>query len=249
MVHASEYHISVRSSFSLSVAVVGAFAVALIVSLPAFAQINGAPTSVTSPGFGGRSINGPRSSVTSLGPQGFTPRPPLTAAGNRFHHYGRRHHRQDSDFAGPVWYAVPVPYAMDTPVIEDQPYDDDEQYQGGPTVFDRRGSGAQSYIPPVRDAAPAHSGDRSSVDRPSADGSSENPAPPAEPPLPPTSLVFKDSHTLEVGNYAIVGQTLYDLTPGHPRRIPISDLDLEATQKANEDRGVTFQLPQPVQAN
>ncbi len=62
-------------------------------------------------------------------------------------------------------------------------------------------------------------------------------------------LVFKDGHKLEVGNYAIVGPTLFDLTPGHPRRVAFADLDLEATRQQNDDRGVTFQLPPSAQAN
>ena len=69
---------------------------------------------------------------------------------------------------------------------------------------------------------------------------------PEEPPAqnqPETVLVFKDGHQLEVANYAIVGQTLYDLTDGHRRRIPLSDLDLDATSKQNDERGVDFQLP------
>jgi hypothetical protein len=54
---------------------------------------------------------------------------------------------------------------------------------------------------------------------------------------------------LEVGNYAIVGATLFDLTPGHSRKIPISDLDLEATRQQNDARGVIFQLPPSLRAN
>jgi hypothetical protein len=70
-----------------------------------------------------------------------------------------------------------------------------------------------------------------------------------DPPLPPTLLVFKDGRTLEVANYAILGPTVFDLTPGHRRKIPVMDLDLEATRKQNDERGVTFQLPQSVRAN
>ncbi len=62
-------------------------------------------------------------------------------------------------------------------------------------------------------------------------------------------LVFKDGHTIEVGNYAIVGATLFDLTPGHSRKVAIADLDLPSTQRQNDTRGITFQLPQPGQAN
>jgi hypothetical protein len=61
--------------------------------------------------------------------------------------------------------------------------------------------------------------------------------------LPPTELVFRDKHTEEVQNYAIVGQTFWILNADKARKIPIAQLDIPATQKANEDRGVDFQLP------
>jgi hypothetical protein len=60
---------------------------------------------------------------------------------------------------------------------------------------------------------------------------------------PQTVLVFKDGHQLEVQNYAVVGSTLYDLTPGHYRKIAVADLDLNATAKQNDDLGINFQLP------
>ena len=69
------------------------------------------------------------------------------------------------------------------------------------------------------------------------------------PPQIPTTLIFKDGHQLELENYAVVSQTLYDLTPGHSRKIALADLDLPATQRQNDDRGVTFQLPSSAQAN
>lgn len=59
----------------------------------------------------------------------------------------------------------------------------------------------------------------------------------------PTELVFRDKHTEEIQNYAIVGPTLWVLTAERARKIPLSDLDLSASKKANEDRGVEFDLP------
>ncbi len=44
-------------------------------------------------------------------------------------------------------------------------------------------------------------------------------------------------------NYAIVGQTLWNFSPQRTQKIPLSDLDLPATTKANEERGVTFRVP------
>jgi hypothetical protein len=239
---------------SALVAFLSALAIALLLALPAVGQVNGTPASVTSPGFGGNAVNGPRSSVTSVGPQGYAPphhhpgpigsdnRVPNNNRGDGHHHHD---HGRNSDTTGPVWYAVPVPYAVDSAPAEDQASEapeageDSADYQGGPTVLDRRGSGPSSYIPPVKNAAPAHP----------AEHAEEAPPVDPDPPLAPTLFVFKDGRTLEVANYAILGQTIYDLTPGHRRKIALIDLDLEATRKQNDERGVTFQLPQGTRVN
>jgi hypothetical protein len=56
-------------------------------------------------------------------------------------------------------------------------------------------------------------------------------------------LIFKDGHRSDVLNYAIAGDTLFDFSAGRTHKIPLSDLDLPATHKANDDRGVDFQIP------
>jgi hypothetical protein len=157
------------------------------------------------------------------------------------HHDGHDHHGYPYPYLGyGEVYGYGVPYA-DDPNAGDQGYDatDDSNYQGGPTVFDRRGSGAQSYVPPVENVPAPH------AEQPE----NSAPAPQSQPVQQFTVLVFKDGHKLEVGNYAIVGTTLFDLTPGHPRKIALADLDLDATQKQNDDRGVVFQLPSSLQAS
>jgi hypothetical protein len=63
------------------------------------------------------------------------------------------------------------------------------------------------------------------------------------PVLPATVLVFRDQRTLEVHNYAIVGQTLWSFAAPRTQKILLSELDLAATEKANEDRGLTFTIP------
>jgi hypothetical protein len=227
-----EYHIEVRQLSSPAIAFLTFLAAVVFVPLASVAQINAPPSSVTSPGFGGRPVNGPPPSVTSVGPRGYVPkttvplRPPVDN--------GRHHHRRDNN-TGPYWYAYPVPYEVDSNAYADAPdvNNDDADNQGGPTVFDRRGSGERSYIPPIQDVAPAHPEDLS--DQPTSTS--------ALAPAPSTMLVFKDGHSLEIGNYAIVGTTLFDLTPGHPRRVPLADLDLDATKKENDDRGVNFEIP------
>ena len=59
----------------------------------------------------------------------------------------------------------------------------------------------------------------------------------------PTILVFRDGHRSEVRNYAIVGKTLWAFTEQRARKIPLSDLDVEATRKVNADRGVEVRFP------
>jgi hypothetical protein len=61
--------------------------------------------------------------------------------------------------------------------------------------------------------------------------------------VPGTVLVFRDQHKQEVQNYAIVGQTLWNFAPQHTQKIPLANLDLPATTKANDERGVDFRLP------
>lgn len=58
-----------------------------------------------------------------------------------------------------------------------------------------------------------------------------------------TVLVFRDKHTQEIQNYAIVRNTLWVFTELRAWKIPIANLDVPATTKANEDRGIDFQLP------
>jgi hypothetical protein len=60
---------------------------------------------------------------------------------------------------------------------------------------------------------------------------------------PATVLIFRDQHQEEIQNYAIVGETLWNFSVHPTQKIPLSDLDLPATQKANDARGVDFRLP------
>jgi hypothetical protein len=60
---------------------------------------------------------------------------------------------------------------------------------------------------------------------------------------PATLLVFRDQRKKEVQNYAIVGQTLWNFAPQRTEKIQLADLDLAATTKANDERGVDFQVP------
>lgn len=79
---------------------------------------------------------------------------------------------------------------------------------------------------------------RSSERRPAYESASQ----PQEP-VPATVLVFRDQHREEISNYAIVGQTLWSYSVPRTKKIPLADLDMAATEKANDDRGVTFRVP------
>jgi hypothetical protein len=235
----------------LSRLIVAVFAVGLLAPGSMAAQINGVPASVTSLGFGGQGnkISGVPASVTSLGPNGFGSRSPffneptccinpLFPINSNPPIFSRHHHR----FSGfPV--AVPIYTMPYTPVIvvqsrEEEPVEDD--YSGGPTIFDRRGSGRTS-----RDSYDSRYADRSRRDegerQPAAPEQVAQPTPLAD--QPQTVLVFRDGHQLEVQNYAVIGDLLYDLTPGHRRKIALAELDLSATATQNDDRGIDFELP------
>jgi len=219
------------------------------------AQINGMPASVTSPGFGGRQINGVPPSVTSLGPRGFTPGSPTccfagTSLGHphfvanpnstNFHHH---HHNGSLPWGGA--YAVPYYgyYDSGDDVADNPP---DEQYNGGPTVFDRRGPGTEPASTPASHPSRARNDDPQPD--PASDSAAQSEVSPTSDP-PQTVLVFNDGHQVEVANYAIVGSTLYDLTGGRRQKIALADLDLSATAKQNDDRGIDFQVPGAAEAN
>jgi hypothetical protein len=69
-------------------------------------------------------------------------------------------------------------------------------------------------------------------------------AKPAEPDnSPSTVFIFKDGRQLETKNYAIMGQTLYDIAGPVVKKVPLADLDKAATIKANDDRGIIVKLP------
>lgn len=210
------------------------------------ATIHGTPPSVTSIGFGGRpGPHGVPPSVTSLNFGNvpvFGPRFGFRPTGVRFRHH--HHHGFINPYLAGGYY-IPYVYDNEYPdyAFADTGVDDsmEENYRGGPTIFDRRGPGTREFARP----------------QPPDDYRAElNAAPervqgPAQPVAdqPSTVLIFKDGHELEVKNYAIVGGTLYDLSDGRTRKVELAQLDLPATVKHNDDRGVSFQLPAGTKLN
>jgi hypothetical protein len=248
MTHPLEYHIPVRTLIPASVALFGM----LLVASNSPAQYSSAGSSgsghAVSATPGATPSSAAHASPNSVVFSSPGKTPPHT--GGSHGNDGHSHHTTANTrpyYYYPYLYAVPAPYTAD--VLDNGASDDnDPNYQGGPTVFDRRGAGPYSYIPPGYESpADSTAGEARPEDVSPAKHNSESSPEPTM--LVLTILVFKDGHQLEIGNYAIVSQTLYDLTPGHPRKIALADLDLAATQKQNDDRGITFDLPSSSQAN
>jgi hypothetical protein len=221
--------------------------VVLALMLPAMGQIKGVPASVTSMAPG-RSYNpGPPASVTSLGPNGFGG--PCSSAGplipsamgctptqftaGSFYPDGRdrgpvnlrpKRHR-NSNVGG--YYPIYVPYAYAV-AAEAEPEEVAEPDPPAPTIFEHRPSSARAPSAAAR--------------QPAAAAVSE-PAPADVREQIPAVLVYRDGHEQEVMNYAIVGPTLYDLGTFVAHKIPLAELNLKATIKANDDRGVEFSVP------
>jgi hypothetical protein len=194
-------------------------------------KVHGTPPSVTSPGFGG----------TGNAPHGLPPS--VTSAG--FGHFGsvpspaQHHHRRNPGYGAVYYFPYAYPYVVDGPPT-DASYDDDgEQEEGGPVSDSRRTRGSVT-------AASSNADLSSAGDQPSR---ASLVAQVDAPPQPDTVLVFKDGHEVEIANYAIVGTTLYDLSQDRRWKIQLSELDLPATIKENDNRGLDFQLPANTQAN
>lgn len=65
---------------------------------------------------------------------------------------------------------------------------------------------------------------------------------------PPTTFIFRDGHQEQSSNYSIISGIIYARldywTAGQwSRQIRLSDLDMPATIKANQDQGIAFRVP------
>jgi hypothetical protein len=209
------------------------------------AQIHGVPASVTSFGFGGNTSSTPgvAASVTSLGPLGFGNSPAIFGnccfntvfpAGVQSPIFVPRHRARHHAFFPAAVPVFTVPYTQVVLVQPESVAYDDEEYNGGPAMLDRSSSYRSRLHARELEPEPA----------PAPRAQTAEPAPPDVVVSQPTTvLVFKDGHQAEVQNYAIVGDTLFDFADGRSHKILLADLDLPATRKANDTRGVDFQVP------
>jgi len=160
-----------------------------------------------------------------------------------------RHRRQRDHGVFPVGVSEPVyvPYAVPYAVPSDDAYADETDDDSADSDYVLAPDDRPRERNPYSAAKRHSSGPVAGVSAKSAPDESDEPAPAgAEEPVtaqPSTVLVFKDGHESDVLNYAIVGDTLFDLGAGRTRKIPLTDLDLPATHKANDERGVDFQIP------
>lgn len=215
--------------------------------VPAGAQIHGVPPSVTSFGFGGSNNPAPGvpASVTSLGPHGFGGGDccfgPFISP---FHGKGFDHQKFHNHLRFPVGEMTPayIPYFVPYPVPYDQSAGDEQNVDVDP--------GYSRGVPLVYEHGPWYGAPspRQALAEPLARIETEPAATAAEAPVAmvpriPTVLVYKDGRKAEVQNYAIAGDTLYEFTGNLSHKIKLADLDLEATRKANEERGVDFEIP------
>jgi hypothetical protein len=133
-------------------------------------------------------------------------------------------------------------------------------YYGDPSLYDDNGDPAdyrssyddpggsddqqlQSEIERLQDQVSGLRAQRDSMRPPGtpADGASQSA--PVEDVQAETVLVFRDRHTEQVQNYAIIGRTIWVFQQSRKTKIPLADLDIPATTKLNEDRGIDFRVP------
>jgi hypothetical protein len=104
-----------------------------------------------------------------------------------------------------------------------------------------------------RDSQPDYVGDKSGAPTNTKTGrslqvpsKSDRPSNPSE--LPPTAFIFRDGHREESDNYSIISGVIYArrdywATGQWSKQIKLSQLDLPATIKANQQQGITFRVP------
>jgi hypothetical protein len=165
--------------------------------------------------------------------------------------FGRRFHGRFSNVV-PLILPYAYPYAVyadyDTQGVQQlqQPVQIEVRI-----VNERRGEQGEEGVNESRRPADSPASATTSREPPQAPHEAPT-APPAQtaPPereIVPTVLVFRDGHRREVRNYVIMGKVLYDLESTTARKIQLAELDLPATIKENDDRGVSFTMPRDSQ--
>src|SRR5579864_1648968 len=244
----------------LAIAIVAA---SLLVPADAFAQrhggggarmggggFRGAPGGMAvrgGPGFHGTG----RGFAPGFASRGFAPRRFTAFRGERFRRFdgdfdfddgfGFRHHHNRFFFNAGFGYAY-YPYAYAYPAYP--AYADYDAYAprsyaysdtaGTSAVSDAYAQGAlQQQIADLQ----------SEVHEMRSELHEQRPAPSAPRPTtaaeaPPVTLVYRDGRRVEASNYAIAGNTFWIVSERTARKVAMSDLDLAATKRVNEQNGV-----------
>jgi hypothetical protein len=202
---------------------------------PAIAQVHGIPASAVS--------NAPRhsfgipASVTSLGPDGFADsRVDFSGSDTRFSSREPvRHSRLPGQHFRPR-LNYPITYGYPVYLYPDSYYD--REVESAPAYEPARQE-PQKIIVEIRDTREQKS---AAIEQPIA--KKEEPKAAPERPSDPVIIVMLDGRKEALSDYAIMGSYIFDLSNGTTRKIPIDTIDVPATRKINEQRGVEFKLPQ-----
>ena len=216
--------------------------VAVLAVTPAWAQMRGGRPSigVARPGMAAR---GPVPVSHHLG---FAPGPRTSAhftTGFRQPFFPHRFHHRRFFFANFSWWAFP--YYPAYPYFY-PPYGDSSSYYDSSSAFYDQNRMLADEVSRLGDE----------VERLRDQLETRSLAPPSPPTPTPsqpqaakpedhtsTVLVFRDQRTQEVQNYAVVGSTLWIFDETRARKLAVADLDIPATTRLNEERGVEFRLP------
>jgi hypothetical protein len=237
-------------------------------SVALFAQVHGPAPLVNS--YTGKSMSvGPAPSVLSVGPRGWATGPcnatgcmsPYFTPSINFQngtvqfgqHYnlgaGRRGHHRPGNYGGGYAYSYGYPYPVYVPV-EPAQEENQQAEPPAPTLYERRPEVRLAPNPTPNTSDESRYGehylDQREQDQSAAatasSGGHHNMSPVSDEQIPVT-IVYKDGREQEIQNYAIVGDTLYDLGNSFARKIKLSDLNLKQTIQKNDERGVEFSLP------
>ena len=219
--------------------------VSLLTTLPAVAQRGGGH------GFGGgagRSFAGMRATPTRPAFSGMSHSQSFgtfhsgvhhTCNGCFFHNPNRIFFRSSRFFGYPFYGYYSSPWMWDS----SSSYSQDDQYESE-RALTRQIDDLNQEVERLRE----QQDQRAYSSAPSR--AEENPAPTGVSRTPaesrkdlPTILVFRDQHIQEVQNYAIMGKNLVVVAEQRSTKIPLDKLDLSATAKLNDERGVDFQVP------
>ncbi len=195
--------------------------------------------------FGGASpahfTGGSPAHFSGSSPGHFRGGPAGTGFHHGFHHHGFGFPGQGSLISLEPFFGFGTPFGFDGGFFPFFPWFFAEDWQpdappapASPQVIVVR-EGAPPYEMPVAGAPPSRA---KVIEVPgSRDVAQEKPEAPA-------TLVLRDGKEISVSRYTIMGQYLYDSSrPRHTTRIPLDQLDLEATQRLNAQHGVPFELP------